>query len=248
MTEKLSKNQRGFGAIEAILILVIVILLCFTGWFVYKHNHKSSNQAVINAPAKSVTDSSSKSTTTAKQSANLYDGWKSYTTKYDKLTLKYPSNWQLVDKSNTDDTDVTPGQDAIQLISNDSLEVTIGTGATYFDGGNSSVKVISSTPISVLGHADYLVYASDTSIGGGAVVTTTNSLPSTSTFPLAKNINLSQSVKSNSAIQGMPAPFNLIGVNYSSSDPTANNQYPISKYQQDPNYKLAQEIIESLSY
>lgn len=37
------KDQQGFGAVEALLILVIVAIVAFVGWFVYHSNQKASN-------------------------------------------------------------------------------------------------------------------------------------------------------------------------------------------------------------
>lgn len=59
----LKKNQKGFGAVEGLLILVIVGLVGFIGWYVYhtKNNANSSynNAAIIStvnkvAPAKAI--------------------------------------------------------------------------------------------------------------------------------------------------------------------------------------------------
>lgn len=39
-------NQKGFGAIEAILIVVIIVILAFIGWFVWsRHNHSATKVA-----------------------------------------------------------------------------------------------------------------------------------------------------------------------------------------------------------
>jgi hypothetical protein len=36
-------NQSGFGAIEFLLTLIVVILLVFVGWYIYHTDHKSTN-------------------------------------------------------------------------------------------------------------------------------------------------------------------------------------------------------------
>jgi hypothetical protein len=38
-----TKDQNGFGALEAVLVLVIVAIVAFVGWFVYNQNQKASN-------------------------------------------------------------------------------------------------------------------------------------------------------------------------------------------------------------
>ena len=41
--KKLKSNEKGFGAVEALLIVVIVVLIGVVGWVVYKnHNNKST--------------------------------------------------------------------------------------------------------------------------------------------------------------------------------------------------------------
>jgi uncharacterized protein (UPF0333 family) len=39
---KISKNEKGFSAVEGLLIIVILIVLAGAGYFVYKHHHKTS--------------------------------------------------------------------------------------------------------------------------------------------------------------------------------------------------------------
>lgn len=39
---KLSRNQKGFGALEIILLLVTATALAFVGWFVWKQNEVKS--------------------------------------------------------------------------------------------------------------------------------------------------------------------------------------------------------------
>ncbi len=61
MMGKLSSNQQGFSAIEAILIIVIVGLVGFTGWYVY-HAQQTTNKAL--APSTSTTPKFKKITKT----------------------------------------------------------------------------------------------------------------------------------------------------------------------------------------
>lgn len=42
--KKLSRNSAGFGAIELLLIVVVVGLLGFVGWYVYSQKNKNNNQ------------------------------------------------------------------------------------------------------------------------------------------------------------------------------------------------------------
>lgn len=57
-------NQSGFGAVEALLIVVIVALIGFVGWFVYNSNQKASN--TINSANQANSNSGSVSLTSTK--------------------------------------------------------------------------------------------------------------------------------------------------------------------------------------
>lgn len=63
------KDQHGFGAVEALLIVVIVALLVFVGWYVYNSNKKANNTInaanQANSSANSVSLSSTKTSTAA---------------------------------------------------------------------------------------------------------------------------------------------------------------------------------------
>lgn len=48
-------NERGFSIVESLLVLIIVVAIVFVGWYVDKHQTKSSNKpvAVTNTAQKS---------------------------------------------------------------------------------------------------------------------------------------------------------------------------------------------------
>jgi hypothetical protein len=83
----MKKNQKGFSALEGLLILVIVGLIGFVGWYVWQ----AKNNADDNLSSATETSNSSQSTATS----NPYAGWKTYTSNNEKFTFKYPSNWEL---------------------------------------------------------------------------------------------------------------------------------------------------------
>jgi hypothetical protein len=51
---KLKTNNNGIGIIGLIIILLVIVGLIFTGWFVYKHQHKNTPQ-VVNLSNKELT-------------------------------------------------------------------------------------------------------------------------------------------------------------------------------------------------
>lgn len=79
-------DQKGFTAIEAILIVFILVILGGIGWWVYHKNHK--NTVASTASHTTATTSSSAST-----QADLYAGWKTCDDGADGVSFKYPSTW-----------------------------------------------------------------------------------------------------------------------------------------------------------
>lgn len=82
----MNKNQRGFGAIEGVVILVIVGLLGGVGWYVFDSN--KTNDSLDNAEKSNQVSTAKKST-----DSSLYVGWKEYKHKDAKITFKYPITW-----------------------------------------------------------------------------------------------------------------------------------------------------------
>ncbi len=72
------KNQRGFGAVELLIILVVVGIVGFGAWYVGKHGNKSATNIT------SSSTNSSKTTTPAT---------KTYTDNSKTYTLEYPKTW-----------------------------------------------------------------------------------------------------------------------------------------------------------
>ncbi len=76
---KLSRNQKGFGAVETILIVIIVGIIGGTGWYVYSVN-KSINASDANTLKSSTTTPNSKNTASGNKyvelsSTKLPEGW-----------------------------------------------------------------------------------------------------------------------------------------------------------------------------
>lgn len=80
----MKKNQKGFSVVEGLLILIVVGLLAFVGWYVY-HTKRTSS------PTKTSTTPTLTQTTT-----------KDYTDTSGTYSLKYPSDWTV--KEQPDDS------------------------------------------------------------------------------------------------------------------------------------------------
>lgn len=90
---RLKKNEQGFGVIEIILVLIIVILLGVVGWFVYKNHNKTTNNATTTTSNTGTTPS--KTTATSTQSTNNYSGWPTYSSSVLGLNIKHPPGWTV---------------------------------------------------------------------------------------------------------------------------------------------------------
>ena len=85
------KLQKGFTAVETILVLLIVAILAGTGWYVYRA-HNNTQNSYANA------DSSNTATVSTKKAAPK-DSTADWVTYLNKLigayTLKYPKTWTI---------------------------------------------------------------------------------------------------------------------------------------------------------
>lgn len=151
---KLKYNEKGFGVVEAVLVLIIVVLIGVVGYMVY-HNHNKTKTASV------ATTSSTKPTTTTPAKATTptpdpYAGWQSYTLKYEKLAFKYPASWTIQDDSASQG--LTPNADSVTLTASDGFNVSIDDG---WDGGGDPLNLATDSPVSVtfLNSPAYLVFS-----------------------------------------------------------------------------------------
>lgn len=87
----LNKNEKGFGLIETLLVIIALALVVFVGYYIYQNQQDSKEEAVM---PKSV------SAKTVESETDPTEDWKTYTSTAGKYTLKYPSTW--VTASNPD--------------------------------------------------------------------------------------------------------------------------------------------------
>ena len=78
-----NKNQNGIALIETLLIILILVIIGFGGYYVY-HSQKQT-KGTLNTATK----------TSASMPVSPYAGWKTYATKVDGLSFKYPSSWKF---------------------------------------------------------------------------------------------------------------------------------------------------------
>jgi hypothetical protein len=86
--ESMSKNEKGFGVIEVLLIFVILGIIGFTGWRVYEANREVSQVPV------------DKSTVTKTEKSTIPKGWKEYENKDLGFSFAHPETWGEVSMTN----------------------------------------------------------------------------------------------------------------------------------------------------
>ncbi|HSX45765.1 MAG TPA: hypothetical protein VLG27_02040 [Candidatus Saccharimonadia bacterium] len=86
-------NSKGFAAVEAALIVLIVAIVAGTGYYVWHAQNKSTddlNQANSESDSTAVFKKKS-----GKKTAPVQEQLSSYSSKVGNLTLKYPSSWMV---------------------------------------------------------------------------------------------------------------------------------------------------------
>jgi hypothetical protein len=170
--DKLNKNNKGFGAVELLLLIIIIVLLGIVGWFIYK-NHDKSSTAKVMPVAKSVT----KTAPIISSSSSTYTGWNSYTSKLEKLTFKYPKTWTV---SSNGSLFKTQNAEEENFIINSPNE-TLSNGLTFYVNVSLDVETASSNvPDCTGGLPIYAINNIEVSGKTLSVVTTTYTTDTTS--------------------------------------------------------------------
>src|ERR1700691_3644878 len=153
---KVSKNEKGFSAIEAILVLVVIVLIGIVGYITYKDHHKTktANTATSSSSQSKTTASSSELSTTNKASTNSS---KKSNTKYLTVTqwgvrTPYTSNDSLsyvIDPNNQNLALVVSQYMADNFgctASNAINTQTSGAGSISRNSATATASAMSSTP------------------------------------------------------------------------------------------------------
>jgi hypothetical protein len=88
-------NQKGFAVLHIVLILIVVAIVGFAGWYVYKAN-KDTNSTLNNLDNSeiSITATPTPAPTIEDETAD----WKIYTSEKYKFSFKYPADWVVDDE------------------------------------------------------------------------------------------------------------------------------------------------------
>ncbi len=123
-------NQKGFTAIEIVLILVIVGVLSFAGWYVYNSQKKTND--TLNKTAQGQGEAQKATTkATLTQPKDETANWLLFTSKQKTYSFKVPDGWKLTHQTDSDLAYAT-GQD---------LAYKAGTKATVVEtsGGRDGI-------------------------------------------------------------------------------------------------------------
>jgi Tfp pilus assembly protein PilE len=238
---KQKKSESGFSVVELILVIVIVALIGVVGWMVYKNHHKNSSKTISSNSQSSktvISNSDSKTISTNEQ----YAGWKTYTTKYEKLSFKYPANWTLKDTSQSQGSGCTQvGGDIILLSSGEGSEMVLKNGVF---SGTASPDTMNNyndftDPTKFLGQqAQFKFYdesLNNTNTGKVGLLILTNS---SGKFFTAKNVGCSQN-------PGTVALWLSYGVNSKDGSNMANS---LESVKTSNDYIYTKLIVQSMGY
>lgn len=230
-------NQKGFSAVEAIIILIVVAVLVFAGWYVWKKNNKEPDTKNESTTSQNQKNDETKSD---EKKVDPYADWRSGELVYEKLTYKYPADWKQELKSypNGAAGSVKPGSEDLTLTGpNSSLLLEFRTG---LDGVGSAVgtKVSESVPLQAMGGQLYLnFYTSDGETDGkvyGAcldvLATSADKLPG----------------KNSTTTRGDKAPMAAC-IRY----PFVQGDYvkrTIDEFKNDPSFDDMKRVLESFKY
>jgi hypothetical protein len=84
------RYQEGFGAVEIVVVCLVLLALGATGFLFFKHKTRPVAATVTN-PAASIKQSALAQTS----NPDPYAGWKTYISTADHFSLKYPTTWTL---------------------------------------------------------------------------------------------------------------------------------------------------------
>jgi Tfp pilus assembly protein PilE len=109
--------SKGFTAVEAIIVILVVAVLAFGGWFIWHKSYKKENTKTNNQTSHNQNNQSKETA-----QPDLYPGWKTYGNTTYGISLRYPTEWK-VDEGATDSSGSSTKQEfAINLKRNEDIK------------------------------------------------------------------------------------------------------------------------------
>lgn len=90
---KLRNNQKGFTAVEVLLVILILVVVGAVGYMVYHNDHKTKTVSTTNTSSNKPTTSTKSSTSTTTATTDPTANWTPYTNSSGGYSLKYPTTW-----------------------------------------------------------------------------------------------------------------------------------------------------------
>jgi hypothetical protein len=91
--KKLRNSELGFGAIETILILVIIVAIVGVGWYVWKAKKNTDSTYNIVADTSTTIKPIVKPKTTITPATDPTANWTKYSNKSGEFSFRYPTTW-----------------------------------------------------------------------------------------------------------------------------------------------------------
>lgn len=221
-------NQKGFTLVETLLVVLVLAVIGFGGYYVWQ-NQNENNDAKANSTEATVTKTESK-----KNNTDPYQGWKSYTLPYEKLSFKYPSDWAISNEN-------AKGRDVVRIKSSDNFTVIIQVGVQA--GGD--LTYVGNWPTQFDNSTAYLSFISggtrmspNTNVTGSAILTIKPGDPTT--IPANKN------VKGCAGCDGVNGPEDSNLSIMMSYEP--RKEMSVEAAKSDTGYSNGKLIIESMHY
>ncbi len=93
------KSQKGFGAVEAIIVLLVLLVLGAAGWYVWNGQQDENKSASSQTQGKNVESEPSTLPTQSKQQASDPTAdWATYSNTAGHFSFKYPKTWVFADR------------------------------------------------------------------------------------------------------------------------------------------------------
>jgi hypothetical protein len=118
-------NNKGFSAVAAMLVVVVLVSVGAVGWYVSGQQGNKKNASISKLPQK---------TTAANSQNNIPAGWSKYENKALGLTYYYPKDWE---EAGAPDVQPAEGYNAVIPISGQELKYLAATKTWQSNNDNN---------------------------------------------------------------------------------------------------------------